>query len=228
MENFSMKKLVGELLGTFALVLIGTGVAVFTTGVSALTVALAFGLTFAVLVSVGGGQYNPAVSLAMAVRKQITWVEFVLNAVAQIVGGLVAALTVWLLAGSNASLGANSFGDMATMSGLIVIHGGDKTMGMILALVVEVLVTFLFVLTVLRATRVREDGETNKHAPFVIGLALTVLVAFALPLTGGSLNPARSLGPALLQGGDALSMVWVYLVAPLVGGVIAAVVDQVL
>ncbi len=220
MEKFSVKKIIGEVLGTLALVLVGAGSAALTGDL--LITALAFGLSVVVLVAIGGGQYNPAVSLAAAIDKRIGWVEMLINVVAQIVGAVLAALLIWLFLGSNTNLGANGFGV------LVVAHDGDKTIGMLLALVVEVILTFFFVLTILRATREDEEGKVHALAPVVIGLALVVLIGLGFGLTGGSLNPARSLGPALLQGGVALEMVWVYLVGPAVGGALAALVHKVL
>ncbi len=220
MENFSVKKLIGEVLGTLALVLVVTGTAVFSGG--ALSVALAFGLTTAVLMSVGGGYYNPAVSLAAAIDKRISWVEFLIQAIAQIIGGLLAAVILWIVTGATTNLGASSFGPA------VVLHAGDQGKGMMSALIVETIATFFFVLAILRATRPNEDGEKSNLATVIVGFAAIVLVGFAFGVSGGSLNPARSLGPALLQGGAALEMMWVYLVAPLLGGALGAIVHKVL
>lgn len=217
MEKFSVKKIVGEVLGTLALVLIGAGSAALTGNL--LVTALAFGLTVVVLVAVGGGQYNPAVSFAVAIDKRIGWVEMLINIVAQIVGAILAALLLWLFLGSNANLGVNGLGgNLAAME--------NAFLGGLLGVAVETVITFLFVLTILRATRVNEEGKGNVLAPVVIGLALVVLIGLGFNLTGGSLNPARSIGPALIQG--TFDNLWVYLVGPMLGGGLAALVHKVL
>lgn len=217
MEKFSVKKIVGEVLGTLALVLIGAGSAALTGNL--LVTALAFGLTVVVLVAVGGGQYNPAVSFAAAIDKRIGWVEMLINIVAQIVGAILAALLLWLFLGSNANLGVNGLGgNLAAME--------NAFLGGLLGVAVETVIAFLFVLTILRATRVNEEGKGNVLAPAVIGLALVVLIGLGFNLTGGSLNPARSIGPALIQG--TFDNLWVYLVGPMLGGGLAALVHKVL
>lgn len=213
--KLNVKNLLCEAFGTFALVFLGAGAAMFAfVGTAQLLVSLVFGIVVVGLVAVGGGQYNPAVSLAFAIRKRITWVEFALNVVSQLVGGILAGLALWLAAGSNANLGANGFANIAS------VHGTD--VGPWIAILIEAVITFFFVFVILKITKKDED---KKIAPFVIGLSLFALIAFAFNLTGGSLNPARSFGPALIQGGDALKVSWVYFVGPLVGGALAGVAD---
>lgn len=215
MGSFKVKNVLNELIGTFILVLLGAGSAVFSLllGVG-LVVPLVFGLVVIALVAVGGGQYNPAVSLAFAIRERISFLECIFNVLAQIIGAIFAGLMIWLISGDQSNLGSNGFNT------LISAHG--DTNGALIAILVEMIITFIFVLIILRVTT---KPEQKSIAPFVIGLSLFAFISFAFTITGGSLNPARSFGPALIEGGDALKNVWVYFVGPLLGGLFAGLVD---
>lgn len=216
MKSFKVKNVLNEVIGTFILVLLGAGSAVFSLGLGGgLVVPFVFGLVVVALVAVGGGQYNPAVSLAFAIKKRISYLDLFINVISQLLGALLAALMIWLLSGSNVNLGTNGF------NGLTNVHGA--TSGALIAVLVEAVITFIFVLIILKVTK---KDEQKHMAPFVIGLSLTALIAFAFNLTGGSLNPARSFGPALIEGGVALESVWVYFVGPLLGGLGAGLLDH--
>ena len=206
-----MKKYIAEFIGTFTLVLFGTGVAVITGNIVA--IALAFGLAIIasayVIGDISGCHVNPAVSLAMLIDKRMTVKDFIGYVVSQILGAIAGSATLLFIAKQlkidEVILGANTFGKL-TMIG---------------AFVVELILTFIFIYTVLGVTK---DKEKSNIAPIVIGLTLTFVHLFGIGLTGTSVNPARSLAPALLQGGDALKQVWLFIVAPLAGGGLAAIV----
>ena len=203
-----MKKLVCEFVGTMMLTLIACGVAV-ATGVNYVGTALAFGLVIVAMAysigNVSGCHINPAVSVGMYVAGKMDFKECAKYVIAQILGAIFGSTILGVILGSFASLGANSY--------------DGNTVTVWTALLVEVILTFVFVLTILGVTDKKENGHATG---IVIGLTLTLVHLFGLPFTGTSVNPARSLGPALLQGGDALSQVWVFIVAPLVGGILAS------
>ncbi|MDQ6783963.1 MAG: aquaporin [Actinomycetota bacterium] len=223
------RKLVAEALGTALLVIVAVGVATMSfgfklTGSSAsagvVTTALAFGFVLLALAytlgPVSGCHVNPAVTLGFVVSGRMAFGEALGYWVAQFVGGIVGALALWgIVSGSpdysrsGVGLGADGWGSKASMIGIGA--GG--------AFAAEVVLTFIFVLVVLVATsRVGSPG----FAGLAIGLGLAVVHLIGIPLTGTSVNPARSLGPAIIVGHQALSQVWLFIVAPLVGGAIAA------
>ena len=214
-----MKKYFCEFLGTFMLVLLGCGsAAIAGEALGTVGIALAFGLSIvAIAYSVGrisGGHVNPAVSLAMLVSKKMSGKDFIGYVIAQILGafagsGLLLAITKCTTL-VDAGLGANGFGSASAV--------GLNLAG---ALIVEVVAACIFVLVILGVT---EGDKFQRPAGFVIGLVLTLIHIVCIPLTGTSVNPARSLAPAVLVGGTALSQVWVFILAPLVGAVIAAYV----
>ena len=203
-----MKKLVCEFVGTMMLVLLACGVAV-ASNVSYIGTSLAFGLVIVAMAysigNVSGCHINPAVSLGMALTGRMTWKEFAKYVVAQILGAITGAALLGVILRSFTTLGANSY--------------NGTTVTVWIALLVEIILTFVFVLTILGVTDKKENGHT---IGIVIGLTLTLVHLFGLPFTGTSVNPARSIGPALLQGGEALSQVWVFILAPLVGATLAA------
>lgn len=212
-----MKKYVAEFIGTLVLVLFACGVAVVT-GVDYLGTALAFGLVIVAMAysigNVSGCHINPAVSVGMLVAGKMDWKECLKYVVAQVLGALAGAALLGVLVGSFESLGANAYGG-------VLNNGTEVTMG--IAFLVETILTFVFVLTILGVTSKKENGHA---VGIVIALTLTLVHLVGLPFTGTSVNPARSLGPALLQGGLALSQVWLFIVAPLVGAVIAGLVHN--
>lgn len=206
-----MQKYVAEFIGTFMLVFAGTGAVVLAKG-DPLTIGLAFGLAITIMAyafgNVSGGNFNPAVSLAMLINNRLSLTEFVGYVISQFLGAIAASAIIKTLVG-DLGLATNQLGQ----TDFPKISAGT-------AFWVEVLITFIFILVILMVT---SDHLGNANlAPLAIGLALAFLIIVALNLTGGSLNPARSFGPALMAGGSALSHYWVYLLAPLVGGALAA------
>ena len=214
-----MNKLCAETLGTAILVFMGCGSAVVL-GIKAdgghLAVALAFGLSIVAAAYVIGGisgcHINPAVSLAMLIDKRMSAREFVEYACAQVVGAIIGAAALRLVVVFIESSGG------ADLSGGL---GSNKVanVGLVGALVVEVILTFIFVLTILGVTA---DAGKGSVAGIVIGLTLTFVHIVGIPLTGTSVNPARSIGPALFAGGSALTDLWVFIVGPLAGAALAA------
>ena len=206
-----MRKYVAEFIGTFVLVLMSCGVAVVT-GADVVATSLAFGLSIVAMAysigNVSGCHVNPAVSFAMLIAKKMSVKDFVGYVIAQVLGAIAGAAVLGVLLGSFTALGADGFG----AEGQLATNAG-------LAILVEVILTFVFVTAILGVTSKAENG---KVAGLVIGLTLVLVHLLGIAFTGTSVNPARSLGPALLQGGEALKQVWVFILAPLVGGAIAA------
>ena len=207
-----MRKFFAEFIGTFVLVFIACGVAAVT-GCSAeanaayILTALAFGgVIVAMAYSIGnvsGCHINPAVSIAVFLNGGMTAVEFVQYLVAQFLGGIVGAAVLMGIIGTSHGLGCNGLFEGDVMKSLII----------------EIILTFVFVLAVLGVT---SKIENSKVAGLVIGGSLTLVHLFGIYFTGTSVNPARSLGPAIFMGGESLSCVWVFIVAPFIGGIIAA------
>ena len=205
-----MKKYISEFVGTFVLVLVGCGVAVNTMG-NIVATSLAFGLVIVAMAysigNVSGCHINPAVSLSMLITKQISLKDFVGYVVSQFLGAISGAAVLGVILNGFNSLGCNGYGD------------GFGASNVWIAILVEVILTFIFITAILGVTSKKENGHT---VGIVIGLTLTLVHLLGISLTGTSVNPARSFGPALLQGGEALSHVWVFIVAPLIGSVLAS------
>lgn len=208
-----MKKYVSEFIGTCVLVLIGCGVAVLTGNVVA--TSLAFGLSVvAMAYSVGtisGGHFNPAITTGMLIDKRIKGREACYYIISQVLGALFGSLLLFIfLKCSNlhsvGAMGANGYGTASAI--------GLSCLGAIIA---EIVLTFVFVITALFAT----SEKNNKLAGLIIGLALVLVHLIGINLTGTSVNPARSLSAAVFQAGDALAQVWVFIVAPTIGAIIA-------
>lgn len=211
-----MKKYISEFVGTMMLVLIACGVAVIvgcSTPAGIITTALAFGLVIVAMAysigNVSGCHINPAVSISMVVAGKMEVKECVKYVISQFLGALAGAAVLGLLLGSFSNLGSNGFGSLLP-------NGTEVTW--YIALIVEIILTFVFVTAILGVTDKKENGHATG---VVIGLTLTLVHLFGIPFTGTSVNPARSFGPALLQGGKALSQVWVFIVAPIIGSVLA-------
>ena len=214
-----MKKYVCELIGTAVLVLFGCGSAAIAGGVlGTLGIALAFGLSIVamayVIGNISGCHINPAVSLAMAISKKITWKEFGFYTIAQVIGAIAGIGILYGIISSCGmdvnivGLGANGFGEASAV--------GINMWG---ALLVEIILTFVFIYTILGVT---SDEKKASVAGIVIGLTLAFVHIMGIPLTGTSVNPARSLAPALFLGGKAIEQVWVFIVAPFIGSACAA------
>lgn len=218
-----IKKFISEFVGTLLLVFFGCGTAVaankyvasvFGEGLSfnMLLIAFAFGLILMALVytigRVSGSHVNPAVSIACLIDGRISVLECVYYIIAQVVGGIAGAMLLSFIFASNASLGANGYGALSALGTTTTLQ---------VALVIELILTFIFVLVVLATTK-----KDNCFSGLAIGLTLTLVHIMGLPFTGTSVNPARSIGPAIITGGLALEQLWVFIVAPIVGGILAA------
>ena len=208
----AIKKYVAEFIGTFVLVFFACGTAVVTkcsvdNPAGYLLTALAFGLVIVAMAdsigNVSGCHINPAVSIAMLVSGKMSVADFFGYVVAQFLGATAGAAALMAFVGKESGLGANGLFDGRVVPSLVI----------------EVILTFVFVLAILGVTSKVENGAV---AGIVIGLSLTMVHILGIAFTGTSVNPARSFGPALFVGGDALKNVWVFIVAPLVGGVLAA------
>ena len=208
----SIKKYISEFIGTFVLVFFACGTAAVvgcnTPGGYFMT-ALSFGLVIVAMAysigNISGCHINPAVSIAMLVSGKLSIKDFIGYVVAQFAGSILGAATLMGFVGKESGLGTNA------------LFEGDIWK----SLLIEIILTFVFVIAILGVTSKVENGAV---AGIVIGLSLTLVHILGISFTGTSVNPARSFGPALFVGGDALSNVWVFLVAPLIGGVLAAIV----
>ena len=215
MKNSAWKKYLAELIGTAILVFVGCGSAV-ALGCEPygghLAVALAFGLaivaTAYVIGDISGCHINPAVSLAMLMQKKLSIRDFWGYIISQIIGafvgaGLLKAIVACGITDQTGALGSNAVANVGA--------GG--------AILVEIVLTFIFVLTILGVT---SDAKKGNVAGLVIGLTLAFVHIIGIPLTGTSVNPARSIGPAVLAGGGALADLWVFILAPLAGAALAS------
>ena len=227
----SIRKYIAEFIGTAVLVIFGCGSAVAANAMldaqgvvvalsfSTLAISVAFGLVIvAMAYSVGnisGCHINPAVSLGMLIAGKMSVTDFIGYVISQFLGGIVgAAALVGILGGTEYGLGTNGYGDASVM-------GATMTQ----AIAIEVILTFVFVFAIMGVT---SKAQNSAVAGIVIGLTLTLVHILGVPFTGTSVNPARSFGPALFMGSEALSQVWVFIVAPLIGAAIAAVVFRLL
>lgn len=212
-----MQKYLAEFFGTFMLVFLGTGAVTVAAG-NTLTIGLAFGLAITVSAyafgGISGGHFNPAVTTAMLMNRRINGRDALGYVIAQVLGATVASAFMKLFV-SGLGLATNQLGQ----TDFPKISAG-------LAFLVEVLVTFLFLLVILNVTSDRHGN--GDFAGLTIGVTLAFLIIVALNLTGGSLNPARSFGPAIFAGGSALSHLWLYILAPEVGAILAALVARVM
>lgn len=223
-------KLCAEALGTFVLVFGGCGAAVlaanvptpeepiYNLGIGFLGVALAFGLTVLIMAyavgHVSGGHFNPAVTLGAAASGRFPWKDTVGYIGAQLVGGIIAAAVLFLIAS-----GKDGFN--AVESGFATNGYGDRSpdgYGLVACLVIEFVLTAVFLYVILGST---DNRAPKGFAPIAIGLSLTLIHLVAIPVTNTSVNPARSLAPALFVGAPALSQVWLFFVAPIAGALVA-------
>jgi aquaporin Z len=216
----SMKKLAAELIGTGILVFIGCGSAVIAgTQIGYLGIAFAFGIALLTMVyaigSISGCHVNPAVTIAMVVAGKMKGKDAAGYIVAQCLGAILAAGLLLVVASGQPgySLAANGLGQ----NGYGI--GSPTGYSLLACAVAEILLTALFLFVIF--------GSTSKDAPkgfagLAVGLALTMVHIVGIPVTGTSVNPARSLGPAILAGGTALSQLWLFIVAPVIGGILAA------
>lgn len=210
-----MKKYISEMIGTAVLVLLGCGSAVFAgvdqnfASVGTLGIAFAFGLSVVAMAytigKISGCHINPAITLGMLFAKKISAKDAGAYMIAQVIGAIIGSAVLYVLAKDTAGVtqtGANGYTDVLP------------------AFVAEAVFTFIFVLVVLGST---SKGAANNFAGLAIGFTLVLVHIVCIPITGTSVNPARSIGPALFQGGEALAQLWLFIVAPFLGAILAAV-----
>lgn len=219
-----LRKLFAEFFGTFWLVFGGCGSAVLAAafpelGIGFAGVALAFGLTVLTMAyavgGISGGHFNPAVSLGLAVGNRFSWGELIPYWVAQVIGAFAAAGTLFVIASgmdgwSPGGFASNGFGDLSP--------GGYSMQA---ALLIEIVLTAFFLIVILGSTSAKVPGG---FAPISIGLALTLIHLISIPVTNTSVNPARSTGVAFYAETGAVSQLWLFWVAPLVGAAIGAII----
>ena len=217
-----MKKYLAEFIGTFSLVFIGCGSAVIAGyNIGYLGISFAFGLTLLIMVYTIGGisgcHINPAVSIAMLIAGKIKSKDTVLYIIMQCLGAVVAAGVLLVIASGQPSyslelngLGQNGYGDLSPAG-----------YSLLACFIAELVLTFLFLLVIF--------GSTSKKIPagfagIPIGFSLVIIHIVGIPITGTSVNPARSFGPAILVGGETLGQLWLFWIAPIIGCIIAAII----
>jgi aquaporin Z len=218
MDSDSVRKYIAEAFGTMVLTLVGCGTAVFTGNIVA--IALAFGLSVVAMAycigPISGCHINPAITIGMAIDGRMEKQDIIGYIVAQFIGGIIGALLLWIIVGqtdftvAQVGLGTNGFDERSAFG-----------LSMLGAIIVEILLTAFFVLAALGVTTTK---ATAAQGGIVIGLALVLVHLIGINLTGTSVNPARSLGPAIFYAFEntvALEQVWVFILAPVIGAVIA-------
>jgi aquaporin Z len=223
-KESAMKKYVAELLGTFVLVFMGVGSAVFAGGyIGNVGVAFAFGLSLLVMVytigSISGCHINPAVSISMLVAGKMKAKDTAMYIVFQCIGAVLAAAAVYSIA-LGTPTGYSLSGNALAVNGY-GLEGSPLGYSLASCFIAETLLTFLFLMVI--------HGSLSEKVPkgfagLSIGLSLTMIHLVDIPITNASVNPARSLGPAVFVGGNALAQVWLFWVAPIIGGILAALV----
>jgi aquaporin Z len=230
-EPSLLAKLIAEVAGTFMLVFALVGAATFSAafgfadgnplGVGFLGVALTLGLTVMIAAyafgPISGGHFNPAVTLGLAAGGRFAWKDTIGYIVAQLVGGILGATAIFALA----SGGPDGFLDGAVAGGFVSNGYGELSpggFGLGSAIAAEIIITFLFLLVILSVTHVR---AVHGFAPIAIGFTLTIMLLVTIPIDNASLNPARSIATAIYGGGDWLAQLWVFIVFPIVGALIA-------
>ena len=220
-----MKKYLAEMVGTFVLTFLGCGAAVAlgcgADTASVVGTAIAFGLAVVAMAYTIGGisgcHINPAITLGCFLSGRMSAKDCGMYMIFQVIGAIIAAA---LLAGIVGTMGPD---------GIITTKTGANAcaFGVTNGLIVEIVLTMIFVLVVLGATA-KTNGATNNFAGLAIGLSLILIHLVGIHFTGTSVNPARSIGPALFEGGDALNQLWVFIVGPFVGGALAALIWKII
>ncbi|MBK8351127.1 MAG: aquaporin Z [Saprospirales bacterium] len=226
METKTSSKYIAELLGTMVLVLMGCGSAVIagadgTTGVGLLGISFAFGLSVVAMAyaigPISGCHINPAISVAMTVAGKLSSKDLVGYVISQIVGAILGAGILYVIASNHPgfemkpwALGSNGFGT-----------GYLGEYSLVAAFLAETVFTFIFLLVIFGSTS--GQNANGGFAGLAIGLTLVLIHIVGIKVTGVSVNPARSIGPAIFAGGEALIQLWLFIVAPIVGGVLAAI-----
>src|ERR1700744_97065 len=227
METKVFTKFTAEFFGTLVLVLMGCGSAVIagangTSGVGMLGIAFAFGLSVVAMAyaigHISGCHINPAISIGMVVAGRMKMSEAFVYIVGQILGAIAGAAILFIIASGKEgySLSANGLGQDG--------YGAASPQGysMLAGFIAETIFTFIFLLVIFGSTSTK-----NIHGGFAglsIGLALVLIHIVGIPVTGVSVNPARSIGPALLVGGTAVSQLWLFIVAPVIGAILSAII----
>ena len=214
-----MKKYLAEMVGTFVLTLLGCGAAVsLNCGVDTASVvgtAIAFGLAVVAMAYTIGGisgcHINPAITLGCFLSGRMNGKDCGMYMLFQVIGAIIAAAVLALIVSTDPGLARGTTTGANVCNSINVFNG----------LIVEIILTFIFVLVVLGATA-KTNGATNNFAGLAIGLALIMIHLVGINYTGTSVNPARSIGPALFEQGQALTDLWVFIVGPFVGGALAA------
>jgi aquaporin Z len=218
------RKLVAEFIGTFWLVAAVLGSAMLAAGVPEvglgwIGVSLAAGLAVLGMAyavgGISGGHFNPAVTLGLAVAGRADWKELVPYWMAQVVGGIAAAVVIFIIASSTAGFSAGTFAS----NGYDTLSPGGYSL--LAGLITEIVLTAIFLIVILGST---SSAAPAGFAPLTIGLTLAVIHFIAIPVTNASVNPARSIAAAIFGGGEALAQIWLFIVAPLVGGALGAVI----
>lgn len=221
----NINSLLAEVFGTFWLVFGGCGSAVLAAafpdvGIGLLGVSLAFGLTVLTMAfavgHISGGHFNPAVTVGLWAGGRFPAKDILPYIVAQVIGAILAALTLYVIASGKAGWDISS-GLASNGVGQHSPGGYDLTSG----LIIEVLLTGFFLIVIMGSTDKRAPAG---FAPIAIGLALTLIHLISIPVTNTSVNPARSTGPALVEGGIALQQLWIFWVAPLIGGALGGII----
>jgi len=228
METTASKKYIAEFIGTFCLVLFGCGAAVIAgisttgpSGIGLLGIAIAFGVSVVAMAyaigPISGCHINPAISIAMLAAGKLSVKDTIAYVISQCLGAAAASGVLLLIASGKSgftmgewALGANGWGP-----------GYLAEYNVLSAFVTEAVLTFIFLIVIFGTTSKRANPTM---AGLAIGLTLTLIHLVAIPITGTSVNPARSFGPAIFAGGIALQQLWLFVVAPIVGGLVAAMV----
>ena len=226
MDNDMTRRVAAEFFGTWWLVLGGCGAAVLAAGfpnlgIGFLGVAFAFGLTVLTMAyavgQISGGHFNPAVTIGLWAAGRCANKHVIPYIIAQVVGAIVAAVVLWLIASGKpgwvaGGFASNGYGDLSP---------GKYGLGS--CFITEVVMTFFFLFVIIGTT---SKGAATGFAGIPIGLALTLIHLVSIPVTNTSVNPARSTGPALFAGGEYIAQLWLFWVAPIIGAVIAGLLTR--
>jgi len=218
------KKLLAEVFGTFWLVGAVLGSAMMAAGIPAVGIGW-IGVSFAAGIAVlggayavggiSGGHFNPAVTLGLALAGRTPWSDVVPYWVAQVIGGVAAAVVVFVVASGTAGFAAGTFAS----NGYDALSPGGYSL--VSGLIIEIVLTAVFIIVILGTTSASAPAG---FAPLAIGLTLAVIHFVAIPVTNASINPARSIAAAIFGGGDALAQLWLFIVAPLAGGALGGLI----
>ena len=226
MESDMSRRVIAEFFGTWWLVLGGCGAAVLSatfpnTGIGFLGVAFAFGLTVLTMAyavgHISGGHFNPAVTIGLWTAGRCASKHVIPYIIAQVIGAIVAALVLWLIASGKpgwvaGGFASNGYGDLSP---------GKYGLGS--CFISEVVMTFFFLFVIIGTT---SKGAAAGFAGIPIGLTLTLIHLVSIPVTNTSVNPARSTGPALFAGGEYIAQLWLFWIAPIIGAVIAGLLTR--